>query len=268
MGISSDTEELTEQIFKDEVKIGYGLGVRVEDESLVGGILNIDPQKVGDPEWDIHIAKGRAGKLYLIAKGPSGRNTAVQLHEQPFWEDNKNVQPEDIDEAFDEQGNLIDGKIPSIAEVAFRAVTRTINASAFDSYVSSNIVEELARLLVHASHKTKVSKHDASKMQYLARKQFWYDEEKQVLNIALSKSGDSNQYYSRTQVPISKLFGPESQPELRKAVIASIARNLHWNTEKDDLSENMVDTYPELFRFLNRHFDKSGKTSLFGLKSL
>jgi len=170
MGMSKDIEELTQQIFKDEVRIGYGVGERVQDESLVGAILNIDPQKVDNDDWDIHVGNGKSGKLYVILKGPSGKDTAVQLRERHFDGGNKNIQPDDITEAFDQDGRLKAGATPSIAEFILRALVGNIHADVFGQFAGQSILQELVSLLIHAGEDTAVSRKTSTRKPWLGRK--------------------------------------------------------------------------------------------------
>lgn len=266
MGVSSDITELTQQIFKDEIKVGYGVGERVDDESLVGAILNIDPTKVGNSEWDVHVSNGKAGKIYIIVKGPSRSEVAVQLYEGRFYGNNKNIEPSDIEEAFDLNGKLIEGKTPSIAEFILRGLTQSINAEVFGNNVDRSIITDLIKIIIHADEKTRVSNRVARSKQWLGRKQLWYDADKKVLYIAMPSKNSSTPL--RYKITYDQLFGQTGSEELRKNVIATIARNFHWNTEKDDLSNDMVSQFNTLFKYLKQKFQSSDSYSILGIKEL
>ena len=265
-GVSSDIEELTLQIFRDEVRIGYGVGTRVEDESLVGAILNIDPTKNTTEAWDPNVAVGRAGKLYLIINGPSGNDTALQLREGRFYGDNRSIQPSDVEEAFDEDGTIKKGKTPSVAEFILRAITGTIDSKVFGETASDKIVQQLLQILVHNGRDTLYN--GKQRQPWLSRKQLYYDSETGYLYIGIPANDDPSYSVQQVKIHINTLFGEKSSEELRKKIIAVIARNFHWNTEKDDMANSMQAKYDAVFSYLDGVFKNNDQYSFLGIKEL
>jgi len=79
-GMSTDLEELTQQIQNEEVRIGVGRGERAYGDAK-GRIDKLDPSE--NASYD-DAGYGYAGKLYFIAKTVSGKDRGIILAEKKF----------------------------------------------------------------------------------------------------------------------------------------------------------------------------------------
>ena len=112
--------------------------------------------------------------MYLIINGPGGHDTALQLREGRFYGDNMHIEPSDVEEAFNPDGSLKEGKIPSIAEFILYGVTQRMKASVFGATADQNIIPQLIQMLVHNGEKTS---RGGKSRPWLTRKSLWYDKE-------------------------------------------------------------------------------------------
>jgi hypothetical protein len=78
LGIPSDPEELTMQLEKGAITLGYGTGVMADEGNrfLIRNLYN--------PSGDTIDGKGYSGKLYFTITGPSGYVVPVMLREERF----------------------------------------------------------------------------------------------------------------------------------------------------------------------------------------
>ena len=270
--MSSNTEELTQQLNNDEVEIGVGVGKNAP-EGQKNTIVHINRDKQGS--WDPNIGVGKSGKLYVITKAPSGNKVPVMLREARHDSNNPEIQPDQVVETIDQKGIIKDGQTPTIAEFIFRVLTHTFDAKQFGmSTPDPRLLDELLELLVNNGEDTIINKNDQSMQQYFAQKQLWFDA-RGVLHIALPhKNGE----WKLTKLTKNQLFDPDysdryghTSEENRRKVIAAIARNFHWNTERESLPLNMSTAYASLISFLRKQFakDKNLKEyTFFGIKDL
>ena len=223
-GMSTDLEELTQQIQNEEVRIGVGRGERAYGDAK-GRIDKLDPSE--NASYD-DAGYGYAGKLYFIAKTVSGKDRGIILAEKKFRPSADKIQPEDIEESFDNTGKLIDGRVPSIAEFILRLVTDTIDDSVFEGISATRIQSlknSLINILVNADPSTWVTRKDESGQQHFAQKQFFVDEKGRLV-IALP---DKNGVYHHIDYKLQRI---RQDANIRKTIIAAIANNLHWNTDR------------------------------------
>ena len=271
-GMATDAQELTQQLNKDEVEIGVGVGMNAP-EGEEYSIVHIDEGRQGS--WDPHIGVGKAGKIYAIVQSPNGNKVPVMLREARLDNGNPDIQPDQVVEVIDENGNIEEGKTPTVAEFIFRILTHTFNAKQFGMKTPDpRLLDELLEILVNNGEHTIIDKKDQRKLQYFAKKQLWFDA-RNVLHIALP---NEDGVWKLTKLTKSQLFDPNfkdkyghTSEENRRKVIAAIAQNFHWNTERDVLSDNMVTSYPSLFGYLRTQFknDESLKEfNFFGVDGL
>lgn len=223
-GMSTNLEKLTEQIASGEVRLGVGRGERAYGDSK-GKIDKLDPSENGSYE---DAGYGYAGKIYFIATTVSGKDRGIILAEKKFRPSADQIQAEDIEEAFDNQGKLKNGLVPSISEFILRLMTNDIDDSVFSGISATNIPSlkaALLNILVNADPSTWVTNKDERTQQHFAAKQFFIDEKGRLV-IALP---DKNGKYHHKDFHVSKIRSDEN---VRKTVIAAIANNLHWNTDR------------------------------------
>jgi len=126
-GMSTDLEELTQQIYNEEVRLGMGRGERAF-EGAQGKIDKLDPDASGDYK---DSGYGHSGKIYFIAKTVNGNDKAISLSEKKFRPSVDKLTVDDIDEAFTVNGKLKEGKTPTIAEFILRLITDRISDDTF-----------------------------------------------------------------------------------------------------------------------------------------
>ena len=250
-GMSSDLEELTKQIEEEQVRLGVGRGERAFTPYAID---KIDPSAKGSYE---DAGKGKAGKIYFIAETVSGKDRGIMLAERKFKDGPKQVSPEDIEEAFNTDGTLKDGAIPSMAEFILYLITNRISDSVFSGIDVKNI-NALKDALIgneenggqgiivnHGKH-TWVQYDEERKQKHFAAKQFFINDEKGTLVIALpDRSGTPRSEEFDISNGRDSIFLDETQ---RRIVIAAIANNLHWNTPWEMFMDNLPDGILESLR--------------------
>ena len=250
-GMSSDLEELTQQIEEEQVRLGVGRGERAFTPYAID---KIDPSAKGSYEG---AGKGKAGKIYFIAETVSGKDRGIMLAERKFKDGPEQVSPEDIEEAFNTDGTLKDGAIPSMAEFILYLITNRISDSVFSGIDVKNI-NALKDALIgneenggqgiivnHGKH-TWVQYDEERKQKHFAAKQFFINDEKGTLVIALpDRSGTPRSEEFDISNGRDSIFLDETQ---RRIVIAAIANNLHWNTPWEMFMDNLPDGILESLR--------------------
>lgn len=270
-GMSQDIEELTEQLNSDEIEIGVGVGKNAS-EGEVDSIVHVNRDKQGS--WDPHIGVGKAGKIYIITPAPSGNKVPVMVAEARHDSGNRDIQPEQVIETISIDGQIKEGQTPSIAEFIFRVLTHSFDIKQFGGIQDAGLLDNLLELLVNNGEDTIIDKKDQSKLQYFAEKQLWFDA-RGVLHIALP---NDNGEWRLTKLTRKQLFDPDYKDSKghtsegnRRKVIAAIARNFHWNTERESLPLNMSTAYKYLIGYLKTQFAKNKdlkEYSIFGIKEL
>lgn len=250
-GMSSDLEELTKQIEEEQVRLGVGRGERAFTPYAID---KIDPSAKGTYE---DAGKGKAGKIYFIAKTVNGKNRGIMLAERKFKDGPEQVSPEDIEEAFNTDGTIKEGMTPSMAEFILYLITDRISNDVF-SDIDTKYISALKEALIgneetggqgiivnHGKH-TWVQHDDERKQKHFAAKQFFINEEKGTLVIALpSKTGTPRSTEFDISNDRDSIFFDETQ---RHIVIAAIANNLHWNTPWEMFMDNLPEGILESLR--------------------
>lgn len=232
-GMSTDLEELTRQISDEEVRLGVGRGERAF-KGARGLINKLDPESSGNYE---DAGYGHSGKIYYIAKTVSGRDKAITLAEKKFRPSAGTLEVDDVDISFNPDGTIKTGETPSIAEFILRLITDRISDKVFSGMSARNISmlkEDLLSMIVNCDKSTWVHKRDELKWQHFAAKQFFYDQEKNTLVIAIP---DKNGKMRHTHYSLNDIYSDEI---VYKTVVAMISNNLHWNTPR----KAMVDILP------------------------
>lgn len=253
-GMSTDLEELTQQIKNEEVKLGLGRGERAFEGSK-GKIDKLDPSAPGNYET---AGYGYAGKIYYIATTVHGEQRAIMLTEKKFRPSAELISPEEIVEHFTAAGDIRTGETPSIAEFILYLVTDKISDKVFTGIPAKYIPrlkQALLDIIVHADKRTWIPKKDELKYQYLSSKQFFYDEKTDSLVIAIP---NNRGVYRSVSYKVSGENGIFMDEVLRKTAISAIANNLHWNTDREALSENMP---IGLFQALGQVFERNSELS-------
>lgn len=250
-GMSSDLEELTQQIENEEVRLGVGRGERAFTPYAID---KVDPSAKGSYE---DAGKGKAGKIYFIAETVTGKNRGIMLAERKFKDGQEQVQPEDIEETFNIDGTVKEGMTPSMAEFILYLITDRISDSVFsgiDAKYISALKEALIGneethgqgIIVNQGKRTWVPYDEERKQKHFAAKQFFINEEKGTLVVALlSKTGTPRSAEFDISNDKDSIFFDETQ---RRIVIAAIANNLHWNTPWEMFMNNLPEGILEPLR--------------------
>lgn len=250
-GMSSDLEELTKQINTEQVRLGVGRGERAFTPFAIDGI---NPYHTANYN---HAGKGRAGKIYFIAETVNGNDRAIQLAERKFRSSKEEVNPNDIELAFNPDGTIKENMVPSIAEFILYLITDRINNNVFSGIRARDVAQfkdfligdeenDGAGIIVNHGKRTWVQHKEERKLKHFAKKQFFINEEKGTLIIALE---DVNGVPRSEEFDISNgensIFLDETQ---RRIVIAAIANNLHWNTPWELMTEQIDFRMLEILR--------------------
>lgn len=259
LGIPTDPEQLTTQLEKGKITLGYGTGVMADDGNrfLIRNLYN--------PAGDVIDGRGLSGKLYFTIEGPSGQVVPVMLREERFNQvQDKSGKMQFFDPVNSELAiDPTTGKINrnaqlSMAELILYMVTGQLNPSEFNG--NQGLISDLLALSVHTTFATKADK----KHPYLASKQFYFDDENNQL--VLTKPGTRQDL----KLSMDQLFGAQSE-KTRRATIRYIATNLHWNTDREDMTNHFNKSMPKLSVFLRQYFEDNPNAKsykFFGLNQL
>lgn len=259
LGIPSNPEQLTMQLEKGAITLGYGTGVMADEGNrfLIRNLYN--------PSGDTIDGIGLSGKLYFTITGPSGQVVPIMLREERFnqvqGKDGKMqfIDPVNMQLAIDPNtGKINRNATLSIAELILYMTTGQLNPEEFGG--NQGLIADLLALSVHTTFATKSDK----KHPYLASKQFYFDDEKNQL--VLTRPGTRQDL----RLSMDQLFGDQSE-KTRRAVIRYISNNLHWNTDREDMVEHFNKSMPKLSAFLRQYFEDNPKAKsykFFGLNQL
>ncbi len=241
-GMSTDLEELTRQINEEEVRLGVGRGERAFTPFAIDKINTMSQGNYS------RAGKGLAGKIYFIAETVSKKDRAIMLSERKFRDGAEFVDPNSIELAFNPDGSLKEGMTPSIAEFILYLITDRVNNNVFTGISPRNIAalkdaligdeeSDGFGIIVNHGKRTWVQHKEEKKFKHFAKKQFFINEEKGTLIIALDdKSGTPRSEEFDISNGENSIFLDETQ---RRIVIAAIANNLHWNTPWELLTDNL-----------------------------
>ena len=283
-GLSSNIDELNQQIESGQIEMGVGtgpLGV-TPGPNQIREINGSDDQLPG---------YGRAGKVYIAVPsescpGTQGNKVVVQLHEQRFGgpihlESNQ-------DEGIDSSGNIKGDVKPSFAEILFRLVTKTINPEniviktedGIETTISYEQLDALCNLVLNNGTKTligkvtrdafgNISQNEQNKINILCHKLGYYSD-KQICFVEKEDHapylliGDSAEgIKTLSKLILSQMFPSKNATEktkqkaeeIRKHVIALISKNMHWNTNVEMMTNIMPD---EIYDMLESAFYTDG----------
>lgn len=259
LGIPSNPEQLTMQLEKGAITLGYGTGVMADEGNrfLIRNLYN--------PSGDTIDGIGLSGKLYFAITGPSGQVVPIMLREERFNQvQDKNgkmqfIDPVNMQLAIDPKTGKINRNTPlSMAELILYMTTGQLNPEEFGG--NQGLIADLLALSVHTTFATKADKEHP----YLASKQFYFDDEKNQL--VLTRPGTRQDL----RLSIDQLFGDQSE-KTRRAVIRYISNNLHWNTDREDMVNHFNKSMPKLSVFLRQYFEDNPNAKsykFFGLNQL
>lgn len=251
LGISSNPEELQKQIDDGDVEFGVGKGMFGEPAF---GITSLD----GTVQYN---GKGLAGKLYLMYKTATSK-IPIMLREQRFDQMPNGELELSIDPSTGKFSGVA-GSRPSDAEILLYLLTGKLNEQYYPNQ-DKTIGQVFCDLFINnGEHTTNTTKNTSSalkKFSYYAKKQISWDYNestgKYELTIVLP---DDNGNLIQRHITSEQLFtNTPKSIELRKQVVSTIANNMHFNTDLEQLT-NKLDS--NIIKALRNHFDKTGESS-------
>lgn len=230
--IPSDPYELTDALESGEIEIGYGKGAFAMTEPF--SIQRLDGSGPTSSQ-----AYGYAGKLYIIPKvhqTPSQRVAppimlSEELHDIPGLNspDSKKEDGTDVLElVFDAKHQQIRADIaPTTAEMIYELLTTQI-------YQDQEVQDWLLTLLANHGPKTTTSFESRQDLDHYVRKNLSVYTNAKGENMLVVGMARNNQRTGREGKHVVKHYNTNTiTSAVRKQVIFNIAKNIHWNTDKD-----------------------------------
>lgn len=286
-GLGSLISDISDELITGKVQLGVGTGPL----GVSPGPNRIRPINGAVEELP---GTGKAGKIYIEVPaqnqpGTNKKQVFAQLSEQKF-SDNLIPDEDTVQEHFNTDG-IADLKTPpSLGEIAFRLILHKIDKSSVTLGVdglnitglSDENIDTLADILINHGKQTLIGiiKRDrdgvikpSSKNAFLSKKLGFYSD-KQIAYIE-HDDGTSSFYIGDhdengdqilKEYKISDFFPGENATEEeinrtaynRRHVIALIERNMHWNTNVDQ----MMSVNKDLYNILDTYFFENGKRKI------
>lgn len=222
LGVSDDVNTLSNQLTSGQVVIciGYGVNGQNENQYAVSSIFTDS----------IVAGIGYSGTMYIQIEGPGGNPANITLTERRL-----NIGVQDIrnggELAFDQDGNLKEGAVPTIAEIALHTMMRSQGNKFFDV---------LSRFILHYENKT-----IGRRQSFLKNKQITLTSSGKLKIYMSNPDGKSGAVREFTKDQLDKDL------ELRRQVILQIADNFHWNTDREDMKGNVP---KEIVEYIRKYF--------------
>lgn len=230
--IPSDPYELTDALESGEIEIGYGKGAFAMTEPF--SIQRLDGSGPTSTQ-----AYGYAGKLYIVPKPhqvPSQRFTppimlSEETHDIPGL-NNPDSKKEDGTEVLPLVFNTKHAQIradvaPTTAEMIYELLTTQI-------YQDQEVQDWLLTLLANHGPKTTTNFESRQDLDYYVRKNLSVYTNAKGENMLVVGMARSNQRTGREGKHVVKHYNTNTITEgVRRQVIFNIAKNIHWNTDKD-----------------------------------
>lgn len=230
--ITSDPYALTDALESGEIEIGYGKGAFAMTDPF--SIQRLD----GSGQTSTQ-AYGYAGKLYIVPKPhqvPSQQFTppimlSEELHDIPGLnspdskkEDGSNV----LELVFDAKHQQVRADVaPTTAEMIYELLTTQI-------YQDQEVQDWLLTLLANHGPKTTTNFESRQDLDYYVRKNlstYVNSKGETMLVVGMARN---NQRTGKDGKHVVKHFNVNTITEgTRRQVIFNIAKNIHWNTDKD-----------------------------------
>ena len=244
-GIKSTTEDISKQIKDGEVLIGIGSGDFRSNKSYI-----ISDFRKG-VSWTLDIQRGGvAGKVYLIIDTQNGNQVPLMLLEQKFDKQfdtqggyNSAMQESKLQLCLDVDGSIINNDVlPSAAEVLLYLLTGNITSDQF-SGLSKELQKQFADLFVNNGENTilrdsnvedQVPSYAAKQLQVIQRSNGKND---LIIGMPVyDGDGIETGKYRQTYYKNEDLFMPGNE-DLRKQVVKAIAKQMHWNTDRETMGQ-------------------------------
>lgn len=251
LGISPNPEELQEQINSGDVEFGVGRGMFGKPAF---SITSLDGKVT-------YNGKGLAGKLYLMYKTATSK-IPIMLREQRFDQMPNGKLELSIDPS--------DGKIirsaesrPSDAEILLYLLTGKLNEQYYPNQDATTGQAFCDLFINNGEHTTNTTKNTPSalkKFSYYAKKQIsWdYNEGKGKYELTIVLPDDNGNLRQRFIAQDQLFANTQESIELRKQVVQAIADNMHFNTDLEQLTEELSN---KIIYALQEHFNRTGDNS-------
>lgn len=239
LGVPSDPYELTDAIESGEVELGYGKGVFTLSEPF--SIHRLDGSGTTSAQ-----GVGYAGKIYIVPKvhqTPSQRvTTPIMLSEHTHdiegltspWakrEDGTYV----LELAWNHKHEHVNKNVvPTTAEIIYEMLTSTM--------FPEDVQDWLLTLLVNHGPKTVTPFESRFDMDHYVRKALHsYVNDNGDTMLIVGMAVNSQQTGREGKHVITHHNTSKINETLRRHIIFNIAKNLHWNTDKDFMMTRIPD---------------------------
>lgn len=273
-GVAHTTEEISRQIRDNEIVLGVGSGDFRTNEAYT---INDFRRKV---QWKYDITRGGiAGKIYLIIDTPNGNQVPLMLLEQRFDKQhnhdgsyNSAIQSSKLKLCLNVDGSIIDESVlPSAAEVLLYLLTGNITSEQFGG-LTKDLQTQFANLFVNNGERTilkdsrvedKVPQYAAKQLQVIRKA-----DGKNAIIIGLPVKDENNVEtgkYRQTYISNEELFDPADDSK-RKEVVQAIARQMHWNTDRDTMANTFGGSTTNLIlQYLENYFKNNPQEETYSL---
>lgn len=278
LGLSSNTEQITEAIENGTIEFGFGRGKWGNNPYAISSLT--DPSH----DFETHGEAGKSGSIYVMIQTEDGKKIPVMLSSQKFDDQERdngsvfiNRAGDTVDLCIDPKTGQIntvinnDGKTPvavkpSLAEIILYMVCGKLNIQHLPNE-DPRLNQIILDLIVNTGEHTVLDPDSRiqNDIPQLADKQISIIEVPQqdgTTKTKLALGRNRNGVRSIETYDVDKIFDPKDDT-LRKDVIYTIRENLHWNTQvqgsgEKDRSSSMTDRFPILLQnFLQNYFEQN-----------
>lgn len=236
----NNVRKLDQQV--KEMQIGYGTG-SVEDFVTEPFVI----RKLGSNDELAGNGVGRSGALYIFPKAeqtPNGSIAPIQL----------SIHKLDYDIYGDEVELVKDGKVNSLAELAYKLLIGKIKLGGAE--------QDVLNIIVNNGPKTLISEEIGQKYPFLMDKMLYYQSEEGNTHVQFAVRNSNGKY-------IKVEFDPSRASESQhKLAIRKIAKDLHWNTDKYALLEPISDSIVRLATSYFKQYPNAKQFKIAGLEQL
>lgn len=225
-----------------ELQIGYGTG-SVEDFVTEPFVI----RKLGSNDELAGNGVGRSGALYIFPKAeqtPNGSIAPIQL----------SIHKLDYDIYGDEVELGKDGKVNSLAELAYKLLIGKVKLSGAE--------QDVLNIIVNNGPKTLISEEIGQKYPFLMDKTLYYQSEEGNTHVQFAVRNSNGKH-------IKVEFDPSRASESQhKLAIRKIAKDLHWNTDKYALLEPIPNSIVRLAASYFKQYPNAKQFKIAGLEQL
>ena len=279
-GLSDDVQTLSKQLQNGEFKFGIGTGAFSFVPFEIFDLIN---------ENEVYDAgDGRSGKIYFMVNGASGKTKAIQLRESRFSKQYTtkgevvNIKSEkDVTITMDSAGNITNTEYkPSAAEVVLHLICGKLNRTQNIFARNKQTLDSFAHFVVNydSSFEDARTLLDSNlsiqnQFPFFSQKQllFAYSPVQSQMVLMIGDVDEQGNHFLK-EYKESELFpkvDTEDSIANRKHVIYLIGKNMHWNTNVEQMRQDNgfisgALWFTEVSKYFAKH-PKEKQYSLFGL---